>query len=120
MSQADQEIADLDFSLLNDAQTIVLRRGSTDVSCYAFVRDLNEQQLVDVVGQQEFHVVISPTQIYDANWPSAPNSPPDSPDPRIPIKGDRVFIAGRIRTVQAVLPMYVGNTLVRIEMKAQG
>lgn len=121
MSQVEREIADLDFSLLNDGQTIVLRRGvSTDVSCYAFVRELNEEQLVDTIGQQQFNVVISPTQIYAANWPSAPDSPPVSPDPTIPIKGDRVLIAGRIRTVQAVLPKFVANTLVRIDMKVRG
>jgi hypothetical protein len=120
MSQATQEIADLDFSLLNDGQTIVLRRVATDVTCYAFVRDLNETQLVDTLGQQEYNVIISPTQIYAANWPAAPDSPVASPDPRIPIKGDSVFIAGRKKTVQAVLPKFVADTLVRIDMKVMG
>lgn len=117
---AAQEIADLDYALLNDGQTITLTRGAASVDCYAFVRNLSEQQLVDNVGQQEFNVIISPTQIYAANWPTAPNSPPDSPDPRIPIKGDVAFVAGRKTTVQAVLPKFVANTLVRIDMKTKG
>lgn len=120
MSQAQEEIEDLDFALLNDGQIVTLVRGAASVNCYAFVRDLNEQQLVDTISQQTFNVIISPTQIDAASWPSAPSSPPVSPDPGIPIKGDAIFIAGRKTTVQAVLPKFVGNTLVRIDMKTKG
>ena len=120
MSQAEQEIADLDFSLLNDGQTITLTRGNASVDCYAFVCELNVDQLVDLTAQQQFSVVISPTQIYEDNWPSVPDSPPAVPDPRIPIKGDSVTIAGRKRTVQMVLPLFVADVLVRIDMKAKG
>lgn len=117
---AAQEIADLDFSLLNDAQIITLTRGAASVDCFAFVRGLDRNPLVGSINQQEFHVIISPTQIDADDWPSAPSSPPVSPDPRIPIKGDRVTVAGRVRTVQDVLPMFVANVLVRIEMKVLG
>lgn len=120
MSQAEQEISDLDFSLANDGQTVTLKRGSASVDCKAFVRDLNSEQLVDAVSQQEFRVIISPTQINEANWPAAPDSPAPAVDARIPIKGDKLTIAGRLRTVQSVLPIFVEDVLVRINMKAQG
>jgi hypothetical protein len=120
MTQAEREIADLDFSLANDGQTITLTRGAASVDCAAFVRDLNPNPLVDTISQQEFKIIISPTQIDAAVWPSAPNSPPPAVDPRIPIKGDALLVAGRKRTVQGVLPIFIGAVLVRIEMKALG
>lgn len=126
MTQAEQEIADLDFALANEGQTITLTRGAATVSCAAFVRDLNTNPLVGGVTQQEFHIIMSPTQINDAVWPAAPNSPPPSVDPRIPIKSDKLTVAGRVRTIQGVLPIFMPgaslgtDVLVRIEMKALG
>lgn len=120
MSQATQEIADLDFALAAEGQTITLTRGAASVDCAAFVRGLDRNQLEGSVNQQEFKVIISPTQIDAATWPAAPDSPPPSVDPRIPIKGDRITVAGRRRTVQDVLPMFVADVLVRIEMKVLG
>jgi len=120
VTQAEQEIADLDFSLAADGQTITLRRGAASVDCAAFVRDLNPNPLVDTLIQQEFRVIISPTQIDAAVWPAGPDSPPAAVDPRIPIKGDTVMVAGRKRTVQGVLPIFVADVMVRIEMKVLG
>lgn len=120
MSAATQEIADLDYSLLNDGQTITLTRGAASVDCYAFVRELIEEQLVDTTGQQRFRITISPTQIDADEWPAPVSSPPVTPDPRIPIKGDKVLVAGRVRTVQMVLPIFVQDVLVRIDFKALG
>lgn len=123
MSQATQEIADLDFSLAADGQTVTLARGSASVQCAAFVRTrqlIPNEPLVDTLSQQEFLVIISPTQIDEATWPAPANSPPLPVDQRIPIKGDRIIIAGRMRAVQSVLPMFVADVLVRIEMKVLG
>ena len=120
MSQSDLEISDLDFALAADGQTVTLKRGVATVDCAAFVRDLNSEQLVDAVAQQEFKVIISPTQINEAVWPAAPDSPAPSVEARIPIKGDKITIAGRVRTVQSVLPKFVADVLVRIDMKVVG
>lgn len=120
MSQADIEIADLDFALAAEGQTVTLKRGAATVDCAAFVSELNSDQVVDAVSQQQFKVIISPTQINNASWPAAPDSPAPAVDARIPIKGDKLTIAGRVRTVQAVLPKFVADVLVRIDMKAQG
>lgn len=120
MTQAEQEIADLDAALETDGQTITLRRGAAEVDCFAFVRDLTGGQLVDAVTQQEFKVIISPTQITEANWPAAPDSPAPAVDARIPIKGDKAVVAGRLRTVQEVLPIFVGDVWIRCNMKVKG
>jgi hypothetical protein len=116
----EQEIADLDFSLQIDGQLVTLTRGAASVECWAFVRDLAMDQVADTVAQQTFHIIMSPTQIDEASWPAAIDSPAPSIEARIPIKGDKLTIAGRSRTVQSVLPFFVSNILVRIEMKATG
>lgn len=120
MTQAETEIADLDYSLAADGQTITLTRGAASVDCAAFVRGLQGDALVDTVRQQEFTVIISPTQIAAEVWPSAPDSPPPSVDASIPAKGDKVSIAGRQYTVQSALPIFIADTLVRINLKVKG
>lgn len=120
MTQAELEIADLDYSLALDGTTITLTRGAASVVCAAFVRGLDRDDLVGSITQQEFKIIISPTQIDAAVWPAAPNSPAPSVDPRIPIKGDRITFAGRARAIQNVLPIFIGAILVRIEMKVLG
>lgn len=120
MTQADTEIADLDYSLDADGQTITLTRGAASVDCAAFVRGLQGDPLTDTVRQQDFTVIISPTQIAAAVWPSAPDSPAAALDPSIPAKGDKVTIAGRLYTAQSVLPIFIADTLVRINIKVKG
>lgn len=120
MTQAEQEIADLDYALERDGQTVTLKRGAASVDCWAFVRDLTKDQVVDTVAQQIFHVIMSPTQIDAASWPAAVDSPAPAVEARIPVKSDKLTIAGRSRTVQTVLPIFVADVLVRIEMKVTG
>src|SRR4051812_12625298 len=114
MTQAAIEIADLDYSLALDGQTITLTRGAASVDCAAFVRGLERDLMLDTIRQQEFTVIISPTQIIDGVWPSAPSSPPETVDPSIPAKGDKVTIAGKVYTTIAALPIFIADTLVRI------
>lgn len=126
---ADQEIRDLDAALTADGEDVVLRRvvGSStatqvfnNVTCRAFVRGFSPSELNASITQQDSKVVLSPTQINTAQWPGGQpvQSGQFQADPRIPNKnrGDLCFIGGRRHSVEAAKGIFMGDTLIRIDM----
>lgn len=121
----DEAIADLNQALVEDGQPIRLQRlvnvgGSqmpTEVTCQAFVRGYQPQELVGGITQQDVKVIFSPTEIIAASWQSGR---PANEDTRVPMKGNRVFINGRARNVEAAAGLYMAGDLVRIEMQCRG
>lgn len=113
------EIADLDDALAEYGADVVLRRISgtapsttnTDVTVRAAIRSFQPQELVGGIVQTDSRVIISPTQITAAGWPG---------DGTLPRPNDRLVIAGRVRNVKVVDPIYIGDELVRIEMAVAG
>lgn len=121
--------SDLDQMLRSDGQEIILRRvvgttvqTSVDCTCMAFVRGYRPDELVGAVIQGDSEVIISATDIIAAQWPGGEpvQSPPVATDPRVPRKGDKVIIAGRVRNVEAAAPIYIANELHRINIQARG
>lgn len=121
-----QERAALDRALARKGETITLRRqtGSSiqavfEVTGKAIVRGYSPRDLIGGITQTDSLVIMSPTNIFGAQWPGG-RAPGSFVDPRIPVKGDRVIIQGRVRMVEAVGPVFVGDELVRIEMRVVG
>lgn len=121
-----EAIADLDKALVEDGEDIRLQRLTLgpnglqipfEVVCRAFVRGYQPQELVGGITQQDRKVILSPTQIIAAQWTSGR---PAFDDQRVPMKGNRVFVAGRPCNVEAAAGLYVAGELVRIEMQVRG
>lgn len=116
-----QALADLNASLSRSGEDIKIFRASalaaTGVTCRAFVRGYQPDELIGGITQHDAKVILSPTQIIDTGWTSAR---PVHEDTRVPLKGDRVVIAGRPRTIEAVGPIYMNGELVRIELRVTG
>jgi hypothetical protein len=119
-------IADLDAALATDGEQIVLQRMTLgpgnapiafSVHCLAFVRGYEPNEMVGGITQQDSRVIISPTEIVAAGWTSGK---PANEDRRVPMKGNKAVIAGKVRNVEAAVGKYVGGELVRIEMRVLG
>lgn len=123
----EESIAMLDRQLAAHGQDVTLRRltGTQlipfDVVCRAFVRGYGPDELTGTIAQGDSLVILSPTEIEANDWPG-PNSSatPDTSDRRVPRKGDKVVIAGRVRNVEAPAPIYLGGELVRINLQVRG
>lgn len=124
-----QHIIDLDASLAENGEDIVLRRlvGGVlkSVTVRAHVRSFNlsASDIVTGISKVPFVVRISMTQIRAAGWPQgapAPAAPPFNVDPSIPVIGDTVVIKSTVRTVKAVDPRVVNGEVVRIQMMVEG
>jgi hypothetical protein len=109
MTSAAFEIAELDKSLAEDGEDIILRRvvGSSpttqqfiDVTCRAFVRGYAAEDLIASITQRQRRVILSPTQINRAQWPGGQALSVVN-DPRIPSKnrGDKCIILSDRATV---------------------
>jgi hypothetical protein len=116
-------IAALDDSLADDGETpgedVILRRPGSpdnDVTCRARVTALSTEQIIGGIAQTELNVVISPTQINNQPWPGGSS---DSPvDQRIPKIGiDKMVARGAQKSVTFVDPRYIGDVLVRINLR---
>jgi hypothetical protein len=127
VTDAEQLVADLDEELARDGQDIRLQRltGTQqipfEVTCRAFVRPVSAEQLIAGITQDSSNVVLSPTQIVAAGWPG-PNSSktPTTVDRRVPTNNDKVVIAGKVRQINAVMPVYADGELVRINLRVLG
>lgn len=109
MIPAAELIADLDQALLDTGITVTLRRpGSpspTDVTVRAAIRPLRADELVGNVDQTTHKVVLSPTEINADTWP-------------LPVKkGDQIIQGSKVREVHFAGPIYVQDTLVRINLR---
>lgn len=120
---------DLDEMLREYGQDVILRRvvGTTnqtnvDCPCRALVRGYQAAELTGSVIQGDSHVILSATDIIRAQWPGGEpvGNPPRSTDPRVPRKGDKIIIGGRIRNIEAASPTYVNDILLRIDAQVRG
>ncbi|MDF2809321.1 MAG: hypothetical protein K0S56_352 [Microvirga sp.] len=113
-------IAALDKQLRRHGQDAVLRRStwsgttknSVDVTVRITLRGYAPDELVGGITQGDSEVVMSPTQINAAGWPSGAPEPPKA--------GDTLVSAGRARAVIAAEPIYLGGELVRIDLQVRG
>lgn len=122
------EVEALDAALKTAGADIILRRVvgmapnsiNIDVTVRAAVRSYQAAELVGDIKQTDSKVIISPTQIAQAQWPGGELPSSSVADPSLPRKGDRMVIAGRVRNIEVVDPFYVDDELVRIEMRVLG
>lgn len=123
------EIAELDASLALDGEDIIIRRivGTThqttiDVVCRAFVRLYKPTEVAGTIIQGDSNVILSPTQINDAQWPGGlPVAGSEMAfDQRVPRHNDKAIIRGKVRNIEAAAPIYMNNELVRIELVVRG
>lgn len=117
-----QVIASLDRQLSDHGQNITLRRvGSpnVDATVRALVRAYRATELTTEIVQGDSKVTISPTSVSGASWPGA-LAQADGTDTLVPRKGDKVIVAGRLRTVIQPDPVYLDDTLVRINLVVRG
>lgn len=111
----------LDEFLAEDGHDCVLQRIGSGVTVdqAVTVRAFPRRFAIEQIGsngitEQHSMVVLSPTQIIAANWTSGR---PAYEDRRVPMKGNRIVIAGRVRNVEAAVGLYEGAELVRIELR---
>src|SRR6266567_7466093 len=119
-------IAALDRVLAEDGEDIILDRpigtgnnvAPNKVKCRARVDAVSVQEIAAGITQTDQHVIISPTQIRQAQWPggSVPASPPFDVDQSIPRINDKAIVQKRLRTVAFVDPRFVDGELVRVNM----
>lgn len=123
MTAADV-IAALDAALAVSGETVTLKRpGKGSVDCRASVRGMKAEDLVGTATVSDLMVVISPTEISAAKWPTGSATAPTSAnkaDPRVPKVTDLVTVKGRQRQVKFADPIYVGDVWVRTNLIAAG
>lgn len=125
---SDRERRDLDYALALDGMNIELRSVTPGpagiylpVTVRAVVRRYQPEELVGGITQSHRRIIISPTQIEAEGWPGPQSSSdPSTRDRRVPKKGDKAIVAGRMYNVEDAHGIYVDDGLVRIEMQALG
>jgi len=129
MTVAQFEIAQLDLSLAVDGEDFTLRRvtgtvspSNTDVSCRGFIRAYGPEELTVAIIQGDSKIIMSPTQIIAGSWPGGtpPNGPNAALDARVPRRGDKAVVQGKIMNIQDANPIYLDNVLIRIELAVRG
>lgn len=116
---AKRAIKALDRALGKVGQTVTLQRPGAgavvvaEATVKAVIHNYAPAELVGGIIQGDSRVILSPTGIVAANWPSAGGDP-------VPRKGDRLSAAGRGRVVESATPFRVGDDLVRIELLVRG
>lgn len=128
-------IASLDNALAQHSEEITLRLVvgtganvlNVDVKCRARVDTVTaEQMLVAGIVATDLNVIVSPTQINNAQWPGGqaqPNPPPFNADPRIPRPNGpyKAIVRGTQRQIAWVDPKFADNgELVRLNMRVTG
>jgi hypothetical protein len=122
-------IAALDNALAEVGEDVILRRrvgeppnqAFIQVRCRARVDSIDADQQPAGIRISEFSLIMSPTQINDAQWPGGtiPVSPPFDVDPRIPRVNDvdDIILRGVARTITYCDPKIIGGELVRINLR---
>lgn len=125
-------IAALDSALAGYGEWVTLRRvignGSNttpvDVKCRARVDVATTEQIEAGIIATDLNVIMSPTQINNAQWPGGhvPLQPPLDVDQRVPhINGiDKMIVRGAERTIAYCDPKFIGDELVRINLRVTG
>lgn len=105
-------IAMLDRAVARSGQTAVLRRvvpnAAIEKSLRVFFRGYTSDEITGGIQQGDSLVAISPTE-----W--AKTGLPD-----LARRNDRLNIAGRLRNVENVDPIYIDDKLVRINLQVRG
>lgn len=115
----EQAISALDRALASHGQTITLRRTSgegtsqTNADVSVRVREglYTSEELASGLYQGQTRIILSPSEILAASWPS-----PQS----WPATGDFVVIEGRERRVESATLRRIDGTVVRIELEVVG
>jgi len=124
-----REITELDRSLAVDGEDFTVRRVvgtnspvNTDVSCRGFVRGYQPQELTTTIIQGDAKIILSPTQIIAGSWPGGapPTGANAALDQRVPRRGDKAVVQGKVLNIEAAAPIYLDNVLVRIELQVRG
>jgi hypothetical protein len=124
-------VSALDNALAGYGEDVILRRvvgsgsavANIDVTCKARVNAATVQQLVAGIVATELNVIISPTQINNAQWPGGqvPLLPPFDVDQRIPrISVDKMIVRNSLRSVTFVDAKIINGELVRIDLRVSG
>ncbi|SHJ70226.1 hypothetical protein SAMN05444159_1268 [Bradyrhizobium lablabi] len=125
-------IAALDDALAQAGEDIILRRVigtapnqvNIDVKCRARVNAATVQQLVAAIPATEMNVILSPTQINNAQWPGGhiPLQPPFDVDQRIPRVGgaDKMIVRNVLRSITFVDAKVINGELVRLDVRVSG
>jgi hypothetical protein len=127
-------LAQLDRRLARRGEPIFLQRkvGTTPqslVQCEvpAIVRALTVEQLIGAITQQNFFIIISPTDILRAQWPGGKTAAAGSQggiiapaDPRFPSTSDFIFLRGSQKSVQRVAPVFDRGACIRVEINVLG
>lgn len=129
----NQLLAQLDRRLAHRGENVVVRRrvqaGSTgsfvDAVVPAIVRALTVEQLIGSITQQNFFVIISPTDLLRQQWPggvapSVMGGLIEPSDPRIPRTADALYVRGVQRAIQRVAPVFDCGECIRIELSVLG
>lgn len=123
----------LDRALAADGEDVILRRvvgsGDTainvDVRCRARVDRVESAANAEGPKAQVFTLIMSPTQINEAQWPGGhvPALPPFDVDQRIPRENgpDKILMRGaNPRTVTLSDPKIIDGELVRLNLRVTG
>ena len=103
-------IAMRDRQIAEHGQPVTLKRsGTSDLTMHAFVRGYRADELIGGINQGDTMVIASPPQLVGTDFASVP-----------PRTGDRILIAGRLRRVGIDDPVYIGGTLVRVNLTVTG
>ena len=123
----------LDDALAQRGEDVILRRVvgtapnqvNIDVPCRAKADAATVEQIAAGILATDFNIIMSPTQINEAQWPggSAPALRPFDLDQRVPRAGptDKLLMRGQPpKAVASVDPQFFAGELVRINMRVTG
>jgi len=125
-------IAALDAALAGGEDFILRRVVGTapnqiviDVTCRARIDAATVTEIAAGIPATDFNLILSPTQINQAQWPggSVPALPPFDLDQKIPRAGptDKVLMRGQApKAVARVDPKFFDGEVVRIDMRVTG
>lgn len=123
------EVAALDGALARSGTDVTLRRVvgaapnliNIDVDLRAMVRAASAEEIASGIAMTDSIVIISPTEIANAQWPGGELPSATVVNPSLPRPNDKIIIEGRVRNVLSpVKPIYIGEELVRIELRVSG
>lgn len=119
----------LDAALEARGEDVVVRRqiasgdsvSNIDVTCRARVDIVNADEIAGTISQSDLKIIMSPTQILDAQWPGGvPDHPVvDHEDVRMPRATDYVVCRGKQRQIRVVDPKFTPDWC-RINIVAAG
>lgn len=106
-------------------EPVTLRRivagAAHDLALTAFVRGFKPDQIAAGVQQGDRSAVLHPDDVVVATWLSGVAvQPGENPDRRVPKKGDKLIVAGRVCNIEAAEGVYLGTALVRINLVVRG